>query len=274
MRIGVVATGGPISTDLVEPLRAVAASVDPAIRIRFHDQCFESFGHFAGTDQAREDAFVQFASDPDLDAIWFGRGGYGTCRIAEEAIGRLGPAARGKTYLGYSDAGYLLAGLYRHGIGAVAHGPMPGDLAKLGAEPVERALRWLARRDPDCLEPNVAAGEKAAAFNMIVFSQLLGTGLEPDLAGQVLMFEEVEEHMYRIDRSMFHISGNASVRRVAGIRLGRCAPIPPNDPDFGQSEEELVRYWCERAGIPWLGRADIGHDAGNKVVPFGAAGPF
>jgi muramoyltetrapeptide carboxypeptidase len=271
MRIGVVATGGPMSRDAVEPVRALAAGIDPAIRIDFHDQCFERHGHFAGSDQAREDAFVAYANDPDYDALWFGRGGYGTCRVAEPALDRLGAAARAKTYLGYSDAGYLLAGLYKAGFGTVAHGPMPGDILTRGGEPVERALRWLARRDPDCLEPNVAAGAKAAAFNMIVFSQLLGTALEPDLAGHELMLEEVEEHMYRIDRTMFHIVGNASVRRVAGIRLGRCAPIPPNDPDFGRSEEEVVRYWCERSGIPWLGRADIGHDAGNKVVPFGGA---
>lgn len=268
MRIGVVATGGPLSRDLVEPLRAVAAGIDPAISISFHDQCFDSHGHFAGTDQVREDAFVQFANDPNLDAIWFGRGGYGTCRIAEGAIARLGSAAGDKTYLGYSDAGYLLAGLYRNGIGTVAHGPMPGDLRR-GPEPVERALRWLARRDPDCVEPSLGKGGKAAAFNMIVFSQLLGTPLEPDLGGHVLMLEEVEEHMYRIDRTMFHVSGNERVRRVAGIRLGRCAPIPPNDPDFGQSEEEVMRYWCDRAGIAWLGGADIGHDNGNRVVPFG-----
>jgi muramoyltetrapeptide carboxypeptidase len=269
MRIGVVATGGPLSPGVVEPVLALAARVDPAIRIDFHGQCFERHGHFAGTDAARADAFVQYANDESYDAVWFGRGGYGTCRIAEEAIGRLGPAARAKTYLGYSDAGYLLAGLYKAGFRHVAHGPMPGDI-RLGAEPVERALRWLARRDPDCLEPGLAAGGQAAAFNMIVFSQLLGTPLEPDLAGHVLIFEEVEEHMYRIDRTMFHISGNASVRRVAGIRLGRCAPIPPNDPEFGQSEEEVVRYWCERSGIPWLGRAEIGHDAANRIVPFGA----
>jgi muramoyltetrapeptide carboxypeptidase len=106
---------------------------------------------------------------------------------------------------------------------------------------------------------------------MIVFSQLLGTALEPDLAGHVLMLEEVEEHMYRIDRTMFHISSNPGVRRVAGIRLGLCAPIPPNDPEFGQSEAEVVRYWCERSGIPWLGRAEIGHDAANRIVPFGPA---
>jgi muramoyltetrapeptide carboxypeptidase len=268
MRIGVVATGGPISRDLVEPVRAVAAEVDAAIRVDFHDQCFERHGHFAGSDAARADAFVQYANDPDYDALWFARGGYGTCRVAEDAIGRLGPAARAKSYLGYSDAGYLLAGLYKAGFANVAHGPMPGDIVR-SAESVARALRWLKRRDPDCVEPSLAGGGKAAAFNMIVFSQLLGTALEPDLAGHVLMLEEVEEHMYRIDRTMFHISGNASVRRVAGIRLGRCAPIPPNDPDFGQSEEEVVHYWCDRAGIPWLGSADIGHDAGNKVVPFG-----
>jgi muramoyltetrapeptide carboxypeptidase len=269
MRIAVVATAGPLNRDVVEPVRAIAAEVDSSIRVDFPDQCFESYGHFAGTDQVRADAVVRLANDENYDAIWFGRGGYGTCRVAEDVLARLGPAARAKTWLGYSDAGYLLAGLYKAGIGTVAHGPMPGDIRTRGREPVARALRWLKRRDPDCLEPSLAAGGKSAAFNMIVFSQLLGTPLEPDLSGHVLMVEEVEEHMYRIDRTMFHLSGNANVRRIAGIRLGRCAPIPPNDPEFGQSEEDVVRYWCERSGIPWLGRADIGHDGANKVVPFG-----
>jgi muramoyltetrapeptide carboxypeptidase len=68
---------------------------------------------------------------------------------------------------------------------------------------------------------------------------------------------------------MFHITSNPAVRRVAGIRLGRCSLVPENDRDFGETEEEVVRHWCERSGIPWLGVADIGHDADNKVVPFG-----
>jgi muramoyltetrapeptide carboxypeptidase len=75
--------------------------------------------------------------------------------------------------------------------------------------------------------------------------------------------------MYRTDRSMFHITSNPNVRGVAGIRLGRCSDVPENDPDFGETEEEIARHWCERAGIPYLGRADIGHDSANKVVPFG-----
>ena len=44
--------------------------------------------------------------------------------------------------------------------------------------------------------------------------------------------------------------------------------IPENDPAFGSDAESIVRDWCERSGIAFGGRADIGHDAANRVVPF------
>ena len=43
----------------------------------------------------------------------------------------------------------------------------------------------------------------------------------------------------------------------------------PNDPDFGENEVQVIERWCKRSGIPYLGRADIGHDIDNKIVPFG-----
>jgi muramoyltetrapeptide carboxypeptidase len=46
------------------------------------------------------------------------------------------------------------------------------------------------------------------------------------------------------------------------------ADILPNDVDFGSDEVEIVANWCQRSGISFGGRADIGHDAQNKVVPF------
>ncbi|MET1110677.1 MAG: LD-carboxypeptidase [Allosphingosinicella sp.] len=269
MRIGIVAPSTPIPPEAAERVAAIAARGFPGVELVFHPQCFLSHHHFAGDEETRAAAFLDVANDGAFDALWFARGGYGSCRIAEEVLARLAPAARSKAYLGYSDAGYMLAGLYRAGFERVAHGPMVGDIRREGGEAaILRALAWLAAGDPEALEPSLG-GAPAAAFNITVFSQLLGTGLEPDLAGHVLMLEDVSEHMYRTDRSLFHITGNAGVRRVAGIRLGRCTEVPDNDPDFGASEEEVFRYWCGRSGIPYLGRADIGHDAGNKVVPFG-----
>lgn len=269
MRIGIVAPSTPILEETAGQVAALAAGRFPGVELVFHPQCFLGHRHFAGDDPVRAAAFLEVANDRGFDALWFARGGYGSCRIAEDVLARLAPAARDKAYLGYSDAGYVLAGLYRAGFPDLAHGPMPNDLRRDGGEAaVERALAWLVRRDPVALEPSLA-GDPAAAFNLTVFSQLLGTALEPALDGHVLMLEDVSEHMYRTDRAMFHITGNEGVRRVAGIRLGRCTEVPDNDPDFGASEEEVFRYWCDRAGIAYLGRADIGHDAANKVVPFG-----
>ncbi|MCH2487766.1 MAG: LD-carboxypeptidase, partial [Erythrobacter sp.] len=38
---------------------------------------------------------------------------------------------------------------------------------------------------------------------------------------------------------------------------------------FGADAEAIVRDWCACSGIAYLGRAEIGHTAANRVVPFG-----
>jgi muramoyltetrapeptide carboxypeptidase len=274
VKIGVVAPSSRLDPAMAERVAKLAAERQPAAELHFHPQCFLSCGHFAGDDAARAAAFIEVADDPSFDALWFARGGYGSGRIAEAVVAKLGPAARRKAYLGYSDAGALLAALYAQGFPGLAHGPMPADINRDGGEAaLARALDWLVRRSPEALEPSLtgAGGAgKAVAFNLMTFSQIIGTPLEPDLSGHVLMLEEVSEHMYRIDRSLFHLTSHRMLRRVAGIRLGRCSAIPPNDPDFVHNEVEVVEHWCKVSGIRYLGRADIGHDPENKVVPFGS----
>ncbi len=268
IRIGIVGPGRAIDRSLAERVTALAGEVAELV---FHPQCFLRHGHFAGPDLARADAFIQYANDASLDAIWFARGGYGACRLLDLAVGHLGDAARQKTYLGYSDAGSLLAWLARDGIGRVAHGPMPADLLREGGEvAVRRALGFLTGTDGgESIDPAARGPGRYAAFNISVFASLLGTGFLPDLTGTVLMLEDVGEYHYRLDRMMFTITANPGVQRVAGIKLGRCGAIPVNDVDFGASEEEIVTHWCARHGIAYLGRADIGHDVDNKVVVFG-----
>jgi muramoyltetrapeptide carboxypeptidase len=270
-RIAVAAPGARIEPDLADRIVALTAETyGDRVQIQVHPQCFLSHGHFAGDDGARAAAFVEIANDPAIDALWFARGGYGSCRLIEAILPELEPAARAKTYLGYSDAGGLLSALRGQGFAQLAHGPMPIDLTRGGGESaVLRVLAWLVDRNPAALEPSLTPGVPAAAFNLTILSQLIGTPWQPDLTGHVLMLEEVSEHLYAIDRYFFHLTSTPAIRRVAGIRLGRCSAIPPNIPDFGQSEDQIARAWCERSGIPYLGRADIGHDADNKIVPFG-----
>ena len=268
--IAIVAPSCRLTPETADRVAALAERLHPGrLALRFHAQCFLSHNHFAGEDAERAAAFVEVANDPAVDAVWFARGGYGAGRMIEAVLPRLTDVARAKTYLGYSDGGVILAALYAAGFGGVAHGPMPADINREGGEgAVARGLAWLVDRDPAALEPSVA-GQPVAAFNITILSALLGTPYQPDLTRHVLMLEEVSEHAYRIDRSLFHITSNPAMRRIGGIRLGRCSQIPSNDPDFGHQPEGIARFWCERSGIPYLGAADIGHDAANRVVPFG-----
>ena len=107
------------------------------------------------------------------------------------------------------------------------------------------------------------------AFNLTVLSNLLGTPLEPDFTGVELLIEDIGEHLYRTDRTMFHVTGSPNIRTVSRLRLGRVAEILENDVDFAVDEVAIVEDWCRRSGITFAGRADIGHDAANRVVPFG-----
>jgi muramoyltetrapeptide carboxypeptidase len=275
MKIGICAPSTPFTRGDADRVTALAADHAPEAQLVWHNQCFIEAGHFAGDDKMRCDAFCDMANDPALDAIWCVRGGYGAARIAQDAIARLGGAARTKTYMGYSDGGNMLGALYRAGIGYPAHGPMPGDIRRDGGEEaVKRALNWLVRRDASALEPHIIPGQKYAAFNLMTLAMMTGTPLMPDLSGHILMIEEVSEHMYAFDRAMFnvmtHLQGaGLQCAGLAGLRLGRVSDIPENDRPFGQDAQSIARRWCEQTGISYLGAADIGHDADNKIVPFG-----
>jgi muramoyltetrapeptide carboxypeptidase len=268
-RIAICAPSAAFTREDANRVADLAGAEFPAIKLDFHPQCFESEGHFAGPDEMRLAALLECANDPGVDAVWFARGGYGSNRIAEAAVERMGTAARGKMFLGYSDGGYLLAALYRAGIGQPVHGPMPADIRREGGEEaVRRALGFLAG---GCggLEPSLDH-RPTAAFNLITLAMLCGTPLMPDLAGHVVMVEEVSEHLYAVDRLMFHIT--AHLGGIAGLRLGRISDVPENDRPFGAAPEEIARFWCKRRGIAFLGLADIGHDGANSIVPFGLAG--
>ena len=268
-RIAICAPATPITREIAEQVTALCVTEFPGLELAFHDQCFVEEGHFAGSDKQRLAAFLECANDRSSAAVWFARGGYGSNRIAEEAIACLAPAAHAKSYLGFSDCGFLLAGLYKAGVGRPAHGPMPVNFrAAEGPACIRRALAWFGGSD-EGLEPGLD-DRPTVAFNLMTLAAITGTPLMPDLSGHVVIVEEVAEHLYAIDRLFFHIV--AQLPGIAGLRLGMVTAVPENDRPFGCEAEDIARHWCGVAGIPYLGRAQIGHSAANTIVPFGTPG--
>src|SRR6218665_2399616 len=180
-RIVICAPSTPLLPDDAARVEALAAADFPDLSLHFHPQCFAVDGHFAGSDTVRLAAFLDCANDPATDAVWFARGGYGAGRIAEAAVRQLAPSARQKAFLGYSDAGYLLGGLYRARIGRPIHAPMPNDIRRAdGASAVGRTLAFLSG-DRAGLEPSLER-HRTVAFNLTTLAMLCGTPLMPGLA--------------------------------------------------------------------------------------------
>ncbi|MCQ8185814.1 LD-carboxypeptidase [Parvularcula maris] len=258
--IRVVAPSRMLPREAAERAAELAAGVS-GVTLRFDDQCFLSEGHFAGSDQERAAAFIRAANDPEVDAVWFARGGYGACRILTPVLEGLEESARSKTYLGYSDGGYLLGALGAAGFGKCVHGPMVADLLREGGEEaVGRVLSFFAG---DSQERPVAY-----AFNLAVLSSLVATDHCPDFAGEAVMIEEVGEHLYAIDRMLFTVFASGALRGASGVMLGRVSEVPENDIAFGEEPEAILHRWCRRYGVPYLGSAPIGHDADNELIAF------
>ncbi len=268
-RVIVVAPGRNITQDIADRVLALAANTP--VKVTFHPQCFLSHGHFAGKDAERAAAFIEAANDPAFNAVWLARGGYGAVRITD-VVSKLGAAARQKTYLGYSDNGFLLAPLYKHQIGRQVHAPIPVDITRTDGEAaIMRVLDWL-QDETQGVESQRNAKTPTIAMNATVLASLQGTDLLPDFTGHELLIEEVSEYDYRFDRALFQIMEGLKDSKLAGLRLGRVLDIPTNTIEFGQDAEAIAKYWCAKFGIPYLGRADIGHDIDNKIVPFGLVG--
>lgn len=270
MRIGVVAPGRPIDPTVATRVGAFTAVLYPKVEIVFHPHCYTQEGHFAGSDDVRARAFLEFANDPKFDAIWFARGGYGSNRIVSRVMPNLGPAAAHKTYMGFSDMGFIMGALYARRIGKQVHASMPISLGR--NDPGDSnawALEWLVNRNRQVLEPSLTDGRPAVAFNLAILTSLIGTPWLPDLTDHVLMIEEVSEPLYRIDRMLFQMAHATQLKGIAGVRLGAVTDIQENDPPFAETIDQMILRWCNEMGVPFLGRAEIGHIEGNRVVPFG-----
>jgi muramoyltetrapeptide carboxypeptidase len=272
VRIGIVAPGRRLGEATQARLEAFAVQTNLPIELVIHPQCQFSHGHFAGTDSQRLEAFLAAANDPTLDAIWFARGGYGAARLLQGLADGLNDHARSKVYLGYSDMGFLLSALMGMGCQYCAHGPLAGDLDRVGGEgAVLRALRFLARQGAQDIAEGLDEDQFHLAFNLTILRSLLATPwLFSPPEPVCLWLEDVGEYTYATDRSMFQLTNSAWFKDHAQcVRIGRFSHVPDNDVQFSMTSVESVADWCRVSGRPTLVGGDIGHDSDNKIVPFG-----
>lgn len=140
--IGLIAPAGPAALDVEKAGQWMRAR---GHELRIFSGVYERDGYLAGSDEVRlRDLHAAFA-DPEIDAIFCLRGGYGTPRLLDRLDFDL-LRANPKPFVGYSDITALHLAISRYAGFVTFHGPMlNADLLGEKQQPTESSLFSMLR---------------------------------------------------------------------------------------------------------------------------------
>ena len=271
-RVALVAPGGPLEPERLETSqrRCRRLGLEPVL---FPSARGRS-GFLSASDAERLADLQNAFDDPEIDAVWALRGGYGAIRVVD----RLSLDRQHRDpipFIGFSDN--TVFHVAHAEIGVVSfHGPHPGAEFPAATEAAFRQVLFAG----DSSEPPVIKGSAPVAGtpaggiaegrlwggNLATLASLCGSA-SPLLAdGRILCLEDIGEPAYRIDRMWVQLERAGVFRGVRGVALGGFTGPPPG-------EEEVVRTVLrERArelGVPVVTDLPFGHMAWNVTLPIG-----
>ena len=210
---------------------------------------------------------------PDIDAVWFTRGGFGTVHLLEAIPW---PRIDDRPVIGFSDATALFTAMTVRGAGCGVHGPVLHSLADHPDERSrERLHRVLLEGGIETLSgrhltgPDVTIEGPLVGGNLCVLASLVGTPFALRARGKVLLLEEIGERPYQVDRLVTQLRLGGVLDGVLGIALGEfIAPRHPADADIDMNA--VLRDLLAPLGVPVIAGLPIGHGAANSTVRLGA----
>jgi len=269
--IGIAAISGPVRPDRLAG--GVSALERRGYRVVLARNVRARRGFLAGSDRERAEGYRELLRNPEVDAIFFARGGYGASRILAE----LSPAeiaARPLIHLGSSDLTALFAYLRTWSNLASFYGPMPAvSMAR------EEGLDWEAvlagaRPEPHSFEENevlaggVGEGPLVGGCLSLV-AALAGTPEAVDARDAVFFWEDVREPAYRLDRMLTQLERSGTLDRLQAMVIGS---ISPGARGGGESPEAANAWLADRfAGAPFpvVRGFPAGHLRRTRTLPLG-----
>jgi muramoyltetrapeptide carboxypeptidase len=231
-------------------------------------------GYFAGTDAARLADLNNALNDPAIDAVWCIRGGYGAMRILAgidyEALVR-----RPRALIGYSDITAIHAAAGISASLVTFHGPTArSELTPFSRSSLERAVRQdmpLCGAAPDSrtVVPGRSEG-RLAGGNLALLASLAGTPYAPDLHGAILVLEDIDEAVYRLDRMLVQLRLSGMLAGVRGLVFGAFTNCPEASDDGSRTLDDLIDELAGELRVPCFAGAPFGHITDQWTLPLGA----
>lgn len=252
--------------------------------VRLDGSALARHQRFGGDDETRLAALHRVA-EAEPSVAMATRGGYGLTRLLDRiAWKRLARSVeQGTRWVGYSDMTALQLGLLHHtGTGSWAG---PAALDDFGRSDEAGGVDEVTR---DCFCEAMAGELEAVGFrteagfdgleargtlwggNLSMVASLLGTPHWPAIKGGVLFLEDVNEHPYRIERTLLQLHQAGVLARQKAVLLGAFSAFKPAPLDRGYTIKTAVAQLRAVCRTPILTGLPFGHVHPKVSLPVGA----
>ncbi len=278
--IGITCPSGFITLEDIQP--AVLKLQEWGFQIKYGRTIGAKDFTFGGSDELRKQDLQEMLDDRDIDAILFGRGGYGAVRIIDDldfSTFKKHP----KWIIGFSDATVFHSHVNKNfGIASI-HSKMcnsfPADWGK--AEPAQietiNSIRKCLVGDKmeyACVANiNNRMGEAEGILiggNLSIIENLAGTKSDINTADKILFLEDTGEYLYSIDRMLRNLKRTGKFNKISGLIIGGFKTKPDDaGEEFGKTVYDIVNELLKEFSYPVCFDFPVGHQRNNYALKCG-----
>ncbi len=261
-RISIIAPSGVVEPEYVEKTQAIFKNW--GLKVTLGEHVFNKYGRFAGTESERLYDLQNSLDNPDIQAVFFARGGYGIAALLSRiSLDKF--KQNPKWLIGYSDVTALHSFISKIGICSL-HAPMSSHLAQEGGS--DQSSLFLKQiifgekpeyriKNHPLNRPGICTGYVRGG-NLSVLSGLRGTPYDLQTKNTILFIEDVNEQAYHIDRMMQNLKLGGILDKISGLIVGQFSGCE-DDPKMNCSIYESIFRLVEEYDYPVCFDFPVGH---------------
>lgn len=243
---------------------------------------FEKRFYLAGDDESRANLIISSFENPEIEALWTARGGYGSIRLLEildKNIEKI--KANPKLFVGFSDVTVLHSWFVEKCGFVTVHGPNITTMSIADKYSKNQIFSLLQGREKsftvfskhiETVQPGKAEGVVRGG-NLATLVSLLGTPYEPDFTDAIVFLEDVGEVPYKVDRMITQLRLAGKFKNIRGVVLGEFSYKEFRPPATKQIYAKIIAGMMGiNPSVPVIGQFPAGHGKQNMAILLGAEG--
>lgn len=234
------------------------------LRVSYGDTIGAVHHQMGGDITMRRNDLQLAIDDPDVQAIWVARGGYGTIQIIDGIDFSRLTTDQPKLIMGYSDVTVLHSHLSTLGIPSL-HTFMPLEFKTQSNQSLQHLSQSLCGKQQSIIIPNTDQLSNQSITgtliggNLSILYSLLGSASFPDTKARVLFIEDIDEYLYHIERMLYALQRAGHLDHLAAIVVGGMTAMRDHQIPFGYSVYQIVKSITRAYDYPVVFNYPAGH---------------